>query len=449
MESADSEPAAHQRGASWLRRAVRIEREELPAFLWAFAYFFLMLAAYYVLRPVRTEMAVQTGVKNLPWLFTATFLVSLAIQPLFGWLTARFPRARLLPAIYAFFVLNLLGFYMVFGADVQQQLLAQTFVVWLSVFNLFVVSVFWSFMADLFRLDQGKRLFAVISAGGSLGAIAGAAIPAFGAKLLGIDNLMLIAALLLAGCIVCIDRLRRWARDRSSTLPVGQFSEEALGGGVLTGIRTALSTPYLGGISVYILLWTYSSIVLDLEIARIFADTVSSPLERTQLAGRVEMAVNIGSFAAQLFLTNRLIERFGLTAALVALPLINLVGFLTLALAPSLIVLMVFDIARRVGEYAISKPGREVLFTVVDREAKYKAKKYIDTTVTRGGTVASGWAVNGLKALGATGTVLAFTVVPVALVWAALGWRLARQQVAIAGARVPDVAARRHVGVQP
>ncbi len=415
-------------GSSWLARVIRVEPSELPAFLWSFAYFFLMLAAYYVLRPVRTEMAVQSGIRNLPWLFTATFLAALALQPVFGWLTARFPRARLLPAIYLFFVLNLLGFYAVFGVDAQEPLLAQTFVVWLSVFNLFVVSVFWSFMADVFRAEQGKRLFAVIAAGGSLGAIAGSAIPAFAAHLFGIANLMLVAALLLSGCILCIARLRQWS---ANTLPAHQSGEEALGGGVWTGVTTALSTPYLGGISIYILLWTYSSIVLDMEIARILAESVNSPLERTKLAGRLEMAVSIGSLAAQLFLTNRLIERFGLAAALVTLPLINLVGFLTLAVAPGLMVLMVFDVARRIGEYAISKPGREVLFTVVDREAKYKAKNFIDTALTRAGTVASGWTVNGLKALGATGTILAFTVVPIAIAWIALGWLLARQQAAI------------------
>jgi ATP:ADP antiporter, AAA family len=416
-----------QPASSWLSSALRVGPDERTALVWSFAYFFLLLAAYYVLRPVRTEMAVQTGVKHLPWLFTATFLISLAIQPLFGWLTARFPRAHLLPAIYAFFALNLLVFYVVFGVDAQQPLVAQTFFIWLSVFNLFVVSVFWSFMADVFRPGQGKRLFAVISAGGSLGAIAGAAIPAFGAQSLGIDNMILVSAALLSACIVCIARLRHWAALHVSASSTAASQDEALGGGVLSGITAALSTPFLGGISAYVLLWTYSSIVLDLEIARIFAATVSSPLERTALAGRVELTVSIVSLAAQLFITTRLVERFGVASALVALPVINIVGFLTLAWAPSLMALMIFDVARRAGDYAIAKPGREMLFTVVDREAKYKAKNFIDTALTRGGTVASGWAVNGIKALGASGTVLAFTVVPVAFAWAVVGWLLARQ----------------------
>jgi ATP:ADP antiporter, AAA family len=416
-----------QPARAWLSGLLRAEPAERTALVWSFAYFFLLLAAYYVLRPVRTEMAVQTGVKNLPWLFTATFLISLAIQPLFGWLTARFPRARLLPAIYAFFALNLLAFYVAFGVDAQEPLVAKTFFVWLSVFNLFVVSVFWSFMADVFRPGQGNRLFAVISAGGSLGAIVGAAIPAFGAQLLGIDNMMLVSAVLLSGCIVCIARLRHWATLSANDSSTQSSPEEALGGGVFSGITAALSTPFLGGISAYVLLWTYSSIMLDLEIARIFAETVSSPLERTALAGRVELTVSVVALIAQLFITNRLVERFGVGAALIALPLINLAGFVTLAVAPSLIALLIFDVARRAGDYAISKPGREMLFTVVSREAKYKAKNFIDTALTRGGAVASGWAVTGIKALGATGTLLAFTFVPVAFAWALLGWLLARK----------------------
>jgi AAA family ATP:ADP antiporter len=428
--------------ARWVARIAKAERHELGALAWSFTYFFLLLAAYYVLRPVRTEMAVQTGVKNLPWLITATFLTTLAIQPLFGWLTARVPRSRLLPGIYAFFALNLVGFYTVFGLDAQEPWLARTFYVWLSVFNFFVVSVFWSFMADVFSTDQGKRLFAVIAAGGSLGAIAGAGVPAFAATTLGIANLMLVSAVLLSACIVCIHGLRRWALAGVAGAATSQTQDAAVGGGPLSGIRQALSTPYLGGISVYILLWTYSGIVLDLEIARVLGESIASPLERTQLAARIEQAVSLTALLAQLLLTNRLIERLGLFAALGFLPLVNLVGFLGLAFAPSLALLMVFDVARRAGEYAISKPAREVLFTVVDREAKYKAKNFIDTAVARGGTVASGWIVNGLKAIGASGAALALTVVPIALVWVMLAWMLARRQITFGAAPAGGAVAR-------
>lgn len=410
-----------------LRRLLRVEPGEWHGLLWAFGYFFLLLASYYVLRPVRTEMGIQTGVQRLPWLMTATFLVMLAIQPIFGWLIARVPRAVLLPAIYVFFIANLLGFHALFEAGVQAPWLAKTFFVWLSVFNLFVVSVFWSFMADVFSAPQGKRLFAVIAAGGSLGAIVGAGVPAFAATELGIANLMLVSALFLSGCLVCIAGLRRWAGSIAGPSRASA-DDAAIPGHLLSGVRQAISTPYLGGISLYVLLWTYSGIVLDLEIARVLGESIASPLERTQLAARIEQIVSIVSLVAQLFVTNRLIERYGLAAALIFLPLVNLVGFLGMALAPSLALLIVFDVARRAGEYAISKPGREVLFTVVDREAKYKAKNFIDTAVTRGGTVLSGWTVNALKAFGATGTALALTVVPVAIAWSALAWYLARQQ---------------------
>lgn len=416
--------------AGWLGRLAKADRRELAGLAWSFAYFFLLLAAYYVLRPVRTEMAVQTGVKHLPWLLTATFMATLAIQPVFGWLTATFPRARALPVIYAFFALNLLGFYATFGVGAQEPWLAKTFFVWLSVFNLFVVSVFWSFMADVFTADQGKRLFAVISAGGSLGALAGASIPALAATVLGIDTLMLISAMLLAACIVCIRGLRRWAATAASAS--GKPSDdEPLGGALLAGVRQSFTSPYLGGISLYVLLWTYSGIALDLEVARVLGESIAAPLERTQLAARIEQAVSGISLAVQLFLTSRLIERLGLGTALVFLPVVYLIGFLGLTFAPSLALLVVFDIARRAGDYAISKPAREVLFTVVDREAKYKAKNFIDTAVVRGGAVGSGWIVNGLKAMGATGAALALTVVPVTVAWSALALILARQQASL------------------
>lgn len=420
-----------------LGRALRVEPHEARGLAWAFGYFFLLLAGYYVLRPVRTEMGIQTGVQRLPWLMTATFVVMLAIQPVFGWLIAHVPRARLLPGIYAFFVVNLLGFYGLFEAGLQAPWVAKTFFVWLSVFNLFVVSVFWSFMAELFNASQGKRLFAVISAGGSLGAIVGAGVPAFGATHLGIANLMLVSALFLSGCLICIAGLRRWART-VATPGQAAAQEQVLDGHLLSGIQQAVSTPYLGGISLYVLLWTYSGIVLDLEIARVLGESIAAPLERTQLAARIEQVVSVLSLLTQLFVTNRVIERYGLTAALVFLPLVNLLGFLGLAIAPSLTLLIVFDVVRRAGEYAISKPGREVLFTVVDREAKYKAKNFIDTAVTRGGTVLSGWTVNGLKALGASGAALALTVVPVAIVWSALAWLLAREQSALAATAGPQ-----------
>lgn len=286
------ETDASRSPAGWLARLAKADQRELAALAWSFAYFFLLLAAYYVLRPVRTELSVQTGVKNLPWLLSATFMVTLAIQPVFGWLTGKYPRARTLPVIYAFFALNLLGFYAAFGADAQEPWLAKTFFIWLSVFNLFVVS-----MADVFTADQGKRLFAVVSAGGSLGALAGASIPALAATVLGIDKLMLISTMLLAACIACIRGLRRWAGRAANTSGNPSDDEEPLGGGLLAGIRQSLTSPYLGGISLYVLLWTYSSIALDLEVARVLGESIAAPLERTQLAGRIEQAVGAISLA--------------------------------------------------------------------------------------------------------------------------------------------------------
>jgi ATP:ADP antiporter, AAA family len=304
--------------------------------------------------------------------------------------------------------------------------------VWLSVFNLFVVSVFWSFMTDLFAEGQAKRLFPVIAAGGSLGAMAGSALIQILVKTVGIAGLMLVAAGFLALTLVCIHRLVRWARANSQSTAAGRG--EPIGGSFIAGIRLAFASPYLLAVCGYIFLLTWTSVVLYLENVRIVAGVFDTPAERTTFFARVEMIVSILTLICQLFLTNRLIERVGLGAGLLFLPLVSVAGFLMLGVAPTLVVLVAFDVARRVGEYAISKPAREVLFTVLDRESKYKAKNFIDTAVTRGGEAGSGWIVNGIKALGASGPQIALVAAPVAIVWSLLGWWLAREQLRRAGA---------------
>lgn len=378
-----------------------------------------------MLRPVREEMGIQAGVANLPWLMTATFLAMLTVAPLFGWLAARFPRRRMLPAVYLFFIANLVAFWAAFEAQVAPKILASAFFVWLSVFNLFVVSVFWSFMADLFAEGQAKRLFPVIAAGGSLGAITGPLLVRALVEPLGKGNLMLVSAGFLGLAIIAIAALGRWSRGRAPA--AAMQAEQPLGGSVLAGIRLALGQPYLLGVCLYILALTWSSVVLYLEQARIVSETIASSAERTRLFATVDLIVNVGTLACQLFLTSRLIERLGLVAGLVLLPLASVAGFLAMAFAPSLAVLVAFAVVRRVGEYAIAKPSREVLFTVLDRESKYKAKNFIDTAISRGGDAVTGWFVQGLKALGATGSALALVAAPVMLAWAVLGVWLARR----------------------
>lgn len=409
----------------WLCRLLRAQPHELAALGGSFVYFFLLLAAYYVLRPVRDELAVQAGAARLALAFTATFATMLALVPAWGWLCARLPRARLLAATYAFFVLNLLGFWLVLRAGASP-LAAGAFFVWVSVFNLFAVSVFWSFMADLFDRDQAARLFPAIAAGGSCGAISGPALTAQLAPALGPANLLLVSAGALAACIACIGALAAWARRHPRR---GEPSpEEPVGGSILAGARAALTSPYLLGISAWLLCYTVLSTSLYFQQVEIVGAAIAEPAERTRLFATVDLAVNSLTLVVQLFLTARLTLRLGTGWTLALMPLASLAGFALLGAAPTLAVLVAFGIARRVGEFAISKPVREALYTVVEREQRYKAKNFIDTVVYRGGDVLSGWLAQGLRALGLGASGLAFAMLPVAAAWVAVSFWLGRRQ---------------------
>lgn len=402
------------------------EAEEVVPLTWAFLYFFFLLCGYYILRPVRDEMAIEGGVQHLPWMFTATFLTLLAVTPLFGYLSARIPRQRLMPAVYLFFAANLIGFFVVMMSRLTPEWTARVFFVWLSVFNLFVVSVFWSFMADLFTPEQGARLFAVIAAGGSTGAMTGPLLTAGLTYVVPIATLMLISAAFLVACCICIHQLDQWAR-RHLIAPVGQRGEP-IGGSVWAGIRLAVTSPYLMGICLYLFCLTTTATFLYLEQARLVGMQIPSAESRTRLFAIVDLAVNVMAFVTQAFVTGRMIGALGLGSALVFLPIASVMGFSAIGLMPELVVFILFTVARRVGEYAISKPAREVLFTVVSREEKYKAKNFIDTAISRGGDAVTGWIVNGVKALGASTTQLAWALVPIALLWGWLGWSLARHE---------------------
>ena len=402
------------------------ESEEVMPLTWAFLYFFFLLCGYYILRPVRDEMAIEGGVQHLPWMMTGTFATLLVATPLFGYLSARVSRYRLLLTVYRFFAANLVGFFVLLMSHITPEWVARVFFVWLSVFNLFVVSVFWSFMADLFTPEQGARLFAVIAAGGSTGAMTGPLLTAGLTYVVPIATLMLISAAFLVACCICIHQLDRWAQRH----PVAQVKQqgEPIGGSIWAGIRLALTSPYLLGICLYLFCLTTTATFLYLEQTRLVGAQILSAEARTRLFAVVDLAVNVITFMTQVCVTSRMISVLGLGSALVFLPVVSAIGFGAIGLMPLLLVFILFTVARRVGEYAISKPAREVLFTVVSREEKYKAKNFIDTAISRGGDAATGWVVNGVKALGATTTQLAWVLVPVAFLWGWLGWSLARQE---------------------
>lgn len=407
-------------------RWVKVEAGERVPLLWSFVYFFCLLCGYYMLRPVRDEMAIEGGVQHLPWMMTGTFLTLLLATPLFGFLSARLPRARLLLSVYAFFIGHLLLFFAAMTAQWHPEWIARAFFVWLSVFNLFVVSVFWSFMADVFSPAQGVRLFGVIAAGGSTGAIAGPVLTTGVTYLFPVPSLMLVSAGWLAICGICIYRLDRWAAAHSAH--GNATGEVPLGGSMWAGIRAVAASPYLLGICAYLFLLTMSATALYMEQAALVGREIPSPETRTRLFAGLDFIVNVLTFVMQVWVTNRLVVRFGLGAALLVLPLVTAAGFAAIVVSPLLPVFLTLTVARRVGEYAIAKPAREVLFTVLNREDKYKAKNFIDTAVSRGGDASTGWLVSGVKALGATTGIMAGALVPLMLVWGWIGWRLGREE---------------------
>ncbi len=410
-----------------LRRAVDVREDEIRALLWSFAYFFCLLCSYYILRPLREEMGIAGGVRNLPWLFTGTFAAMLMAVPLFGALVARFPRRRIVPLLYRFFIWNILIFYLLLTFGDGRVYVARAFFIWVSVFNLFVVSVFWSFMADLFRSEQGKRLFGFIAAGGTAGALLGPAITTLLAVPLGPVNLLLISALFLEAAVQCIHRLLRAPVVKGSAAPEPS-REEAVGGGIFTGAVRVFRSPYLLGICLYIFLFTTTSTFLYFQQAHIVAGAFDDPAERTRVFALINLLVGVLTILTQWFVTGRFMARFGVGAAAAFLPVVVALGFLALAVNPVLAVLIAVQSIRRASNFAISRPAREVLFTVLSREEKYKSKNFIDTVVYRGGDAASGWVFAGLTGMGLGLSPIAILSVPIAAVWAAVALLLGKRQ---------------------
>lgn len=426
-----------RRFAAVLRVAVPVRAVEVAAVLWAFGYFFCLLGGYYILRPVRDEMGIRGGVDQLQWLFTGTFAVMLAAVPAFAWLAARFPRRTFVPLVYWFFIANILVFFGLFQLEVGDAAVARAFFIWTSVFNLFVISVFWSFMADIFSNRQARRLFAFVAAGGSCGAIAGPAMAGLLSPLLGPVGLLPISAAVLAGALVCIHRLRHW--DMGVGHPTGKGTaghgetptEQPVGGGILTGIRRVLTSSYLMGICAFILLYTTLATFLYFQQAHIVEDAFADSAQRTAVFAWIDFAVNALTILGQVLLTHRLVDRFGVGATLAVVPVVMMAGFASLAVAPVLAVLLVFQVLRRAGSYAVARPAREMLFTVLTREEKYKSKNFIDTVVYRGGDAVAGWIFAGLTALGLGVGGIAAVAVPVAGIWLLVALWLGRRHEAL------------------
>jgi AAA family ATP:ADP antiporter len=407
-----------------LRRAVPATPQERAATLWSFAYFFMLLAGYYVLRPLRDQMGIAGGVKSLPWLFTATFVTLLVAQPLYGALVARLPRVKFIPIVYHFFVANLVLFWWLLTFGVGEVVVARVFFVWVSVFNLFAVVVFWSFMADLFTAEQGKRLFGFIGAGGTAGALLGPVITIVLSRPLGAINLLIAAAILLEGAVFCVHRLERAAAVPASVAP----KQQPLGGSAFAALPELLRSPYLMGVAIWVSLLSFGATITYFAQANVVSATVHGAAAQTQIFASIDLAVGLLTLATQVFATGKFLKRFGTGIAAGALPSVYVVGFAALAVAPSLAVVVALQVTQRWMNFAIANPARQVFFTVVGREEKYKAKNLIDVVVYRGSDALYGWVYHLLQALGLKLGAIALCVLPIVAGWLFLSIVLGRKQ---------------------
>ncbi len=431
-----------------LRGALR----EFPPLLWSFLYFFFLLTGYYVLRPVRDAMGASADVEavfplalvqwaaargwalgelTLQLLFTGTFIAMVLLQPVYGALVSRFPRRVFLPLLYLVFIACLLVFYLVFGREVPGR--GAAFFIWVAVFNLFAVSVFWSFMADIYTDIEARRLYGFIAVGGTAGAFLGPVITRVLVHQIGVANLLLVSAALLAVCVGCILKLARWARARelSRGAPAAEAAEAAMGGSMLAGLRLLRDQPLLRAMAVLMFFGVGVGTLLYNEQAAIAREFYPGDEARTAFYANIDLAINLVTILVQMFLTRPLLVRYGVGPVLLLPALAILLGFAALTASPLPMLVALVQIATRAGEFSLAKPGRETIYTRVDRETRYKGKAVIDTAVYRFGDLSFVWLHKFLAAFGSTVVFGAGVLVAGAMTFGA--WRLIREQ-----AKLPD-----------
>lgn len=408
---------------------IDVRPAELRALGWSWLYIIAVFISYYILRPIRDEMGVAGGVENLQWLFTGTLLGMIAVNPPFAALVAKLPRVKFIGLSYRFFAVNLLVFVVLLqlASGDQSIWVGRVFFVWTSIFNLFVVSVFWALMVDVFDTEQGKRLFGFIAAGATIGGIVGSSLTAALAKQVPATYLLLASAMLLEFAVFCVGRLSRLSSSLSAR-PAGQPEASPIGGSILSGLSHALKSPYLVNVSLFLLLFAITSTFLYFQQAEIARKYFADRGARTAFFARVDLSVNMLTLGAQLFVTARTIKRIGVALTLGLLPLLSILGFGTLAWAPTIAALVAFQVLRRAGNFAFARPAREVLFTVVPREDKYKAKSFIDTVVYRLGDQVGAWSYAGLGGLGLAMTGVSLVAVPISMLWLINSLWLGRKQ---------------------
>jgi len=413
---------------------------ETPAFLWSAAFFFFLLFSYYMLRPVRDEMGIRGDLESLPELWTITTAATLVATPLFAWLASRLPRRRFVPGLYRFFTVNLVlfwGLLTIVPAGPTNITIGYTFFVWISVFNLLSTSVFWGFMADLFTAGQGKRLFGAIGVGGTLGAVAGSSVPATLSSVLGPVHLMLLAAVFLEVVTQCArqlcqhfgltDRAHSHLPGLAAGTPGGalQASTAEPGRDVWAGFSLIARSSYLQMMVVYMLLFTMTTTFLYFEQARILKETLADSSARIGWLARIDLLVNSLTLLMQVFVTGRLLTYLGVMGGLLVLPALTVAGFAGLWQSAGIGMVMSFQVVRRATHFAVDRPTREVLYTVLGPDAKYKSKSFIDTFVYRGGDLAGAWGTALFTRLALTASLVA---IPISMVWLGSAWVLGRMQ---------------------
>lgn len=411
-----------------------LERAETAPVLLSALLFYLLMTGYSILRPLREEMGLAGGVDNLPRLFLVTLGAMVLAAPLLGWLVRRHRREIFIPVAFRFFAVNLLLFFILLktASGGLLVLAGRAFYVWLSVFNLFVLSLFWSFMADGFGYGRSRRLFGIVALGGTLGAMLGSGLTTLLVGVVGSHNLFLVAAAFLEGAVRCVGPLgRRFAQDASA---LDAAADSPSRGGILSGVTRTAGSPYLLGISAYIFFYSLTATFLYFEQAQIVAANVLGRAERAAMFGTIDFWANTLTLAGQLLLTGPMLRKLGSGPVLALLPLVVAAGFAAVGTWPTLTILVVFQVARRAGNYALAKPARETLFTVVDRSDRYKAKNFIDTFVYRGGDALGAGIFARITAGGAGMVTVAWLAVPIALMWAAVAVYLGRRQRALAAA---------------
>lgn len=408
---------ALKRGEAFFERLVKVEQGEWPRLLMAFFYFFFLLGGYFMLRPIRGTVAAYNN-DVLHWLYTATFITMLAIVPLFGFLVAKFRRGQFIPAIYLFFMTNMALFMLGFREEETPIWIQRSFYVWLSVYNLFVVSVFWSFMADIFRPGQAQRLFGFIMAGGSVGAIIG---PRATATIvgengtLGVLSVSLVCLGIATGLAISLGRYQR-SRSREAA--------RVIGGGIWEGATRVFRSRYLLFACLLMLLHNLTSTFLYNGLAVLVDQNIAGFEERTVFFSNIDFFVQIIAFTFQFLITSRLVSHFGMPKTLVFIPMLLAGGFIILGGAMTIVLFAAVQVAQRSLNYGVLGPAKEMLFTVVDRETKYKSKNFIDTAVYRGSDVTASWIFKGLTTAGLTISQIAWIYVPIMVIWGWCAWRL-------------------------